>query len=280
MRRLPVIATIREAYQFTFANLGAIMGLIWFPMVLYTVGEFFISQHYGARVSEAIAAGNPNAAGPAVLALFLFVLVTLGLYAMMFAAVAQLSLGQRLGGAMFHFSFGALEWRIFRNLFGVTLFLLPAYLLLVLAIGQAGTGGAPTAQAGVAVLISLLLSCAIIYFAVRLTALLLPVILSDDKSVFVRAWSLTAGNFWRLLGLFLGVTLPVYLVMLFAMAAIIGPGVTPGAMPTPEEVQALSNANRPLIAGLSFLVAPLMVGLTVSASVFAWRTLSKTDITA
>jgi hypothetical protein len=72
----------------------------------------------------------------------------------------------------------------------------------------------------------------------------------------------------------------VYLVMLFAMAAIIGPGVTPGAMPTPEEVQALSNANRPLIAGLSFLVAPLMIGLTVSASVFAWRALIKTDITA
>jgi len=271
VRQIPVIATIREAYSFTFANLGAIIGLIWLPMVLYTVGEFFITQNYGNQVQAAIAAGNPNAAGPAVLALFLFFLAALALHAIMLTAVTQLALGQRQGGAMIHFTFGALEWRVFRNLFGVALFLLPGYLLMLLSTGRAEAAGAASAQGGVALLVTLLLALALIYFSVRLSALLLPVVLAEEKSVLVRAWTLTAGNFWRLLGVFVGVAVPVYLVVIFAMAAIIGGGLTPGAMPTPDEVSALQQANMPLISGLKFFVAPLVLGLTASASVICWR---------
>ena len=87
MRRLSVTAIIREAYDFTLANLGAIIGLIWLPMVLLTVGQFFVNQHYGAQVNEAVAAGNPAAAGPAVLALLSFLLVQLALTAMMMVSV-------------------------------------------------------------------------------------------------------------------------------------------------------------------------------------------------
>jgi hypothetical protein len=280
VKPLPVIATIREAYQFTFANLGAIIGLIWLPMVLYTVGEFFVTQNFGARVQEAIAAGNPNAAGPAVLAVFLFALVGLALNAMMFTAVTQLALGQRQGGAMFHFSFGALEWRVFRNLFGVALFLLPGYLLFILTNGHAATANPSSPQGAAALIAAVALVCGLIYFVVRLTALLLPVTLSEEKSAFIRCWALTAGNFWRLLGVFLGVMVPLYLFVVFAMAAIIGSGLTPGTMPTADQVSELRDANLPLISGLSFLVAPFMIGFMVSASAFSWRALSRTDILA
>lgn len=278
MKRLPVIATIREAYQFTFANLGAIIGLIWLPMVLYTVGEFFVTQNFGRSVQEAIAAGNPNAAGPAVLAVFLFALAGLALNAMMFTAVTQLALGQRQGGAMFHFSFGALEWRVFRNLFGVALFLLPGYLLFMLTNGHAATANPASPEGAAALLAALALVCGLIFFVVRLTVVLLPVTLSEEKLAFVRCWALTAGNFWRLLGVFLGVMVPLYLFVLLAIAAVVGGGMTPGTVPTPDEVQALIQVNRPLISGLSFLVAPFMIGFLVSASAFCWRALSRTDI--
>jgi hypothetical protein len=279
VRPLPVIATIREAYDFTFANLGAIIALIWVPMVLVTVGEFFIGQHYLREVNAAMAAGNPNAAGPAALAIFFFWLGKLGLYAMMLTAVTQLALGQRKPGAMFHFSFGALEWRTFRNLFGLVLFLLPGALLLMLGIGSASAGGAVNAiaLATVAVLV-----CAVIYFTVRLASLLLPVVLHEEKQVLVKSWSLTAGNFWQLLGIYVGALLPIYVVTLLVMASIVGSSLPQGeTMPTVEQVEAVRSQHLPVLSGLVFFIAPLMIGLIVGASVISWRKLTaKTDIIA
>src|SRR5438045_3415486 len=72
VRRLPVIATIREAYAFTFAKLGAIIGLIWLPMVIVTIGDFFVAQNYGRQMQEAMLAGNAGSAGPQALAVLLF----------------------------------------------------------------------------------------------------------------------------------------------------------------------------------------------------------------
>ncbi len=280
MRRLSVIAIIREAYDFTLANLGAIIGLIWLPMVLMTVGQFFVNQHYGAQINEAVAAGNPAAAGPAVLALLFFLLVQLALIAMMMVSVTQLALGQRQGGAMIHFAFGALEWRMFRTLFAAALFLMPPLMLLMLS-GGAVMGGAPAGgQQGVGALLALPLLAGVIYFAVRLMALLFPVVVTEEKSIIVRAWTLTAGNFWRLLGIFLGALLPVYLLMGVALMFILRDAIPadPGAMPTPEQFAAVQAANLPMITGVQFVVAPLLIGLAVGVSVFSFKGLTKTDI--
>lgn len=279
MRPLPVLATIREAYDFTFANLGAIIGLIWVPMVLVTVGEFFVTQHFGTQVQEAMAGGDANAAAPAALALFFFALGALGLYAIMLTAVTQLALGQRQGGAMFHFAFGALEWRVFRNLFALTLFLLPGLLLMSLGMGAAP---APDAAGGLSLLIALVVVAAMIFFAVRVGSVLLPVTLHEEKQALVKSWALTGGNVWRLAGVFAGVLLPVYFLTMLMMAAVLGGSLPEGTTaPTAEQIQALRNENLPMLSGLSFFVAPLLIGLTVGASVISWRKLTaKTDILA
>jgi hypothetical protein len=282
VRRLSVTAIIREAYDFTLANLGAIIGLIWLPMVLLTVGQFFVNQHYGAQVNEAVAAGNPAAAGPAVLALLFFLLVQLALTAMMMVSVTQLALGQRQGGAMIHFAFGALEWRMFRTLFAAALFLLPPMMLLLLS-GGAVMGGAPAdGPQGVGALLALPLLAGVIYFAVRLMALVFPVVVTEEKSIIVRAWTLTAGNFWRLLGAFLGALLPVYLLVAVALMFVLRDAIPadPAAMPTPEQLAAVRDANLPVMTGIQFVVAPLLIGLTVGISVFSFKALTKTDISA
>ena len=114
MKKIPVLATIQAAYQFAFAQLGAIIGLIWLPMVLVTVMGFFIEQRYYAAVADALASNNFARLGPAMLGLFCYFIAALLLYAMMYVSVIQLALGQRKEPVLVHFAFGPLEWRLFR----------------------------------------------------------------------------------------------------------------------------------------------------------------------
>ena len=58
MKKIPVLATIREAYDFTFTHLGAIIGLIWLPMILITVIGFFVLQRFFDAYAGALASGN------------------------------------------------------------------------------------------------------------------------------------------------------------------------------------------------------------------------------
>jgi hypothetical protein len=277
VRRLPVLETIRQAYGFTFGHLGAIIGVIWLPMVIATVSGFFVTQHYSTEIQAAMAADNAAAAGPAVLAVLFYLLAKLLLTAMMYVPVAQLALGQRQGGAMFHFAFGALEWRMFRTLFGLVLFLIPPALLLMV-VGQnllAGTvGGASPVKLLAAELVFFLLYGALVYVLVRIGALLVPVVVAEDKPALTRGWILSAKNFWRLLGVMVGTAGPVLVVTATIELALLQ---STGGDAT-AQMSMGGGQVAPLIAGLEFLLAPLLIGLFVSASVFSWKALSRTDL--
>ncbi len=135
MTKIPVLETIRAAYRFTFTHLGAIIGLIWLPMILATVIGFFVLQRFFAALADAFASNNFALAGPAILGLISFVLVGLLLLAMMAVPVMQLALGSRKTGALAHFAFGMPEWRLFRSSLGVAAFLL-ALLLIVSTVAS------------------------------------------------------------------------------------------------------------------------------------------------
>jgi hypothetical protein len=283
VRRLPVLETIRQAYGFTFAHLGAIIGVIWLPMVIATVAGFFLNQHYAAEIQAATASGNAAAAGPAVLAMLFYLLAKLLLTAMMYVPVAQLALGQRQDGALLHFTFGALEWRMFRTLLGLLLFLAPPALLLML-VGQNVLAGAISGAAGPrlvgAELAFILLYAALVYVAVRIAALLVPVVVAGDKTALIRSWTLSGKSFWRLLGVMVGAVGPVMLTVAIVEVALLQAGGGDAALAaTTSQITMANGPNAPLIAGLDFLMAPLLIGLSVSASVFAWKALSKTDLT-
>ncbi len=280
MRRLPVPAVIRESYAFTFSNLGAIIALIWLPMVIITVAGFFATQHYSGEIAQAAANGNPAAAGPAILALLLYALAKLAFTAMMYVPVAQLALGQRQGGAMVHFVFGALEWRMFRTMFGLVLFLVPP-LLLLMAVGQSiltgAVAGSPLQALG-SELLFLLLYGALVFVMVRIGALLVPLVVAETGAALSRAWTLSSGNFWRLLAVGLATAAPPLLTTLAVeMALAPGSGTASDAM---AQMKMGAGPNLPLVAGLDFLMAPLLIGLIVGASVFSYRALNRTDLTA
>lgn len=286
MRRIPVASTIRDAYIFTFAHLGGIIGLIWVPMLLLTVMGFFSFQRYYNDFIEAMAGGNPSALGSSLLMMLGYMVAALLLEAIILVAVVQLALGARDSKPVVaHFTFGPLEWRMFRALIALAglllLFLFPAYILSsAVAMALGGRGAVATNLAVMALYVVIAAA------APRFLLLLPAVAVSENQPALRRAWALSAGNFWRLLGVLAAVAGPVLLGVGLIGALLSGAAPTLPANATPEEqmVAAVRQASSvlPLMSGLSFLVSPLLVGLLARASVMCWRALSADtlDITA
>src|SRR3954469_24885118 len=148
MKKIPVLATIREAYRFTFTHLGAIIGLIWLPMILLTVIGFFVLRRYYEAMADALASGVYAGMGPQLLGLFCYVIAALLLTTMMSVPVTQLAMGARKQGALVHFAFSATEWRLFRAIMGVLGFLLVPLLLVGVVAGLVQGNGALAGRAG------------------------------------------------------------------------------------------------------------------------------------
>jgi hypothetical protein len=277
MRRIPVVATIRDAYAFATSHLGGVIGLIWVPMVLATVMGFFSFQRYYNDFIDAMAGGNLAALGPSLLMMLGYLVAALLLYAVMFVAVVQLALGARAAPAVAHFAFGHLEWRMFRAFMafiGVILVLvIPAF---VTANAVLTIAGARVPQAVGPVLLLLALYGVILLAMPRFFVLLPAIAVAESAPVLRRAWMLSSGNFWRLLAVLLAVFGPI--VVLFTGLEMVLAGRAPQPVGGTEQVQLLAAIVRarevlPLISGLGFLVSPLVVGLFAGASVSIWRAL-------
>jgi hypothetical protein len=278
IRRIAVVATIRDAYVFATTHLGGVIGLIWVPMVLATVMGFFSFQRYYNDFIDAMAGGNVAALGPSLLMMLGYMIAALLLYAVMFVAVVQLALGARTAPAIAHFAFGNLEWRMFRAFvafIGVILLLvLPAFVsvnaLLTIAGGRLPPSAGPA--------LMLLVFYGVILLAMPRFFVLLPTIaVAENTPVLRRAWMLSGGNFWRLLAVLLAVFGPILLLItgLEMMLADHSPARVGGITDQQQLTAAIMRARDvlPLISGLGFLISPLVVGLSVGASVSVWRSL-------
>ncbi|MES2471374.1 MAG: hypothetical protein V4601_00890 [Pseudomonadota bacterium] len=273
MARVPVVATIRDAYVFTAANLGGIIGLIWIPMVLVTVMGFFSFQRYYNNVIEAMASGATATLGPTMLMMLGYIVAALLLHAMMYVAVVQLVLGTRSAPAWAHFAFGAEEWRMFRA-FLAFVGLLLAFVIPILVIGTAATGGRTPgpAMAGLVLLIY-----GVLILAVPRFLALLPVLaVAENVPVLRRSWQLSTGNFWRLLGILAGIFVPALIVMGLLQVAL--GGRLPAAASSTDQMQMMAGLLRardtlPIVSGLGFFISPVLIGLFSHASVSAWRVL-------
>ncbi|MES2256328.1 MAG: hypothetical protein V4559_14970 [Pseudomonadota bacterium] len=273
MTKIPVLDAIRFAYRFTFTHLGAIIGLIWLPMIMATVIGFFVFQRFFAALANALASNNFASMGPALLGLISFVFIGLLLLSMMAVPVTQLAMGSRKTGALAHFAFGPQEWRLFRAGLGVAGFLFA--LLLIVSMATAASLGAGNPVANILAL-AIFYVC-MVFFILRVGFLLPSVAVSESGPVLPRSWILSGGNFWRILGVFLAVVLPVRLAMIVVEAAIAGPRMLePKLFNSTAMVAAqvhFASQNMPATAGLMFLFAPVLLGLILSAGVFVFQAL-------
>ena len=278
MRRIPVIATIRDAYVFTGTHLGGVISLIWVPMVLATVMGFFSIQRYYTDFGAALASNNTAALAPSLLMMLCYLVAALLLQAIMYVAVVQLALGVRTAPAVAHFAFGNLEWRMFRAFIafvGVCLILvMPVFVVGAAALKAAGMQADPV-QMG-------LVFYAIIALAMpRFFALLPAIVVGENTPVLRRAWMLSAGNFWRLLAVLLAIFGPIFILCMGADMALTGrgPALSGDEQAQMRDALARARATLPLISGLWFLISPLIVGLFAGASVSAWRALKDEPVT-
>lgn len=277
MVRVPVVATIRDAYSFTINNLGGIIGLIWVPMLLLIVMFFFSMHRYYSDVVEVMNGGNASILGPTLLMMLGFVVAALLLQAIMYVSVVQLALGQRTAPAVAHFAFGPAEWRMFRA-FLAFVGLLIAIIIPVAMMGRVAMGSVGTASPQMLALV-LVMYGIILLFMPRFFALLPAISVGETEPVLRRAWQLSAGNFGRLLLVLIAVFGPVFIVfgileMLLA-SQLPMPPIPAGATEKVQMVAAVTRAQKmlPFMSGLAFLIYPLIIGLFSGASVSAWRAL-------
>jgi hypothetical protein len=279
MRLIPVVATIRDAYAFTATHLGGIIGLIWVPMVIATVAQFFTFHRYYNDFIDFMASGNAAQMGPSVLLMLGYIVAALLLYAVMFVAVTQLALGTRSNGAIVHFAFGPPEWRMFRAFFAFTgLMVVAAVIIMMAANAVLMLGGSKLSQAAAGGIMGFGLLCLALVLTPRFLLLLPAVSVSESAPVLRRAWFLSAGNFLRLMAVFLGLFAPLFVMLVavdFALADKVQSVAAAG-----EQVQLIATVMHarqtlPLACGLSFLFSPLIVGLFAGASVSAWRALKE-----
>jgi len=105
--------------------------------------------------------------------------------------------------------------------------------------------------------------------------LLAPAIAAGEtEPVLKRAWALSAGNFWRLLGVLLALFLPLFLFSVFLELGLAQKSAAiAGATQQLQVIAAMMQARQilPLTCGLSFFFAPVVIGLYCGASVSAWR---------
>lgn len=277
-RRLPVAAAIRDAYRFTFEHLGAIIGLIWLPMIIGTVLGFFIKQRAYLIFANALASGNDARLGPAMLGLLFYGLAFLLLTAMMAVPVTELALGKRQSGTLARFAFGPAEWRLFKSSLGLMAFLMASLVVAALVLKLA----VPAAmQMGAAVFANLFMAAWLLFLAMRLGFLMPAIAVSEDAAILPRSWKLSAGNFWALLAVMLGAVGPVLLLAALVEMLIQGQaGITPGLQGPASMMAAQLNSasqNMPLTAGLDFLMAPLVMGQMLGAAAAAYRALAGRD---
>jgi len=285
MRRIPVVATIRDAYMFAATHLGGVIGLIWVAMVMITVARFFTFYRFYNDFIDVMASANAAQMGPTLLMMLGYLVAALLLYAVMFVAVVQLALGARTAPALAHFAFGPLEWRMFRVFFafaGLVLLIGIAILFAANAALMLVPGASKTGQAGASSIMALAMLCIGLVLASRFALLLPAIAVNETVPAMRRAWALSAGNFLPLLGVLLGIFVPVTLVFVLIEVALgeAGAGLT-GATPQLQVIGAVMHARQtlPLTCGLSFFFSPLVIGLFAGASVSAWRALKDEPVT-
>jgi hypothetical protein len=301
MNKIPVFQTIGRAYGFTFGNLATIIGLVWLPLLIQTVGGYLISVRYMGAIQALLIKGDFSALGGIAGQAYLFFFGSLFLTAVMSAPVLRQALGLRQGGAYVYFWPGANEFRLFGANFAVALMLIAiivlmtiATLLSIAALGYAVQAVGALSVAGISAKIVLgwcviVLLCAflgsIVFVLVRLSFLVGPVTIAERKIDLVRAWSLTRGNFWRIFIILLATSLPLLAISWAVEWAFFGTfGSTPAyvapSQPGPDFVARTMAAQflvlqkrMPIMIGITLFLAPLRLGLNLGAASFAYRAL-------
>ncbi len=292
MNKLPVGATIRFAYGFTFGEIGTVIGLLWIPTLIQAVASFFVLRAYCPVLAQALETGGLPT-GPAALLPLPFFFLSLLVFAMNGAALTRQILGLREGSALAYFSLGWTELKIFAGYIAIYVLAMLFLLFLGLATGVlavvAARSGAASLLGSVSLLLWLVGLFALVFAVIRLSFLLIPAVLGGADIGLIRSWQLTEGNFWRILLIGVACVVPLFVALDIANAVILGPGAPAGGPPPATMADLLRQfaadlrstlPHMPVLAGIGLVAAPLTSSLMIAPAAFAYRALSGKVVTS
>lgn len=277
MTKIPVGKTIAYAYGFTFGNFLTVLGLSWAPLAIMAVVALFALPAYFNGMVAIVTTGDASAFFAAAGLMFVLFVAAFGGFIMIYVAIARQALGLRTGPAFFYFSLDAAFWRL------LLAYLVTIVIAFALAIGLSILAGiAAVIFAPLAILVPIVAVIAIIYGGLRLTFLMPPIAVAEERQVISRSWSLGKGNFWRMFAVILAIVIPLAIVQgvvqvsLFSSLILVPPPEDAG----PAEMAAFMAQMMAQVSSLLPLLVPVYIvfyaatiALIISASAFAYRSL-------
>lgn len=226
-RKIPLEATIGGAYGFLVSDFVSIIGIVWFPILLFS-GLIGAAIWFGAIAhplppfrfdedSQAFMQENM----PFLIAVSrLFgavVLCVMAMGIMLITGLTRKALGLMEGRTFFYFNLGLSFWRLLAAILIAVALLVVLRLFMQLIAYLWIHFASPALPQGIVVIVDVLgavtFFCTFVYVLVRLLFLLPPVVMAENRIGIARAWALGGGNFWRALVVMLAVILPVGFVL-------------------------------------------------------------------
>jgi hypothetical protein len=248
--KIPFERTISGAYSFAFRNILSIIGIGWFPYLLLCALVGGVVYQFGPQWQAAfdMFGAKPD---PAAFKTIIMTVLPLEailappfivISAMVTVGIMRRALGQHPGPVLIFFSLGSQVWRLIGSYF--LLVLLGIGMVIVMAGGIALAGFAldkfaKTAEMPAIVLLVIAAYLWCVYAVIRVYFFLPAVVVAENHIGIRRSWHLGRGNFWRIVGIFLIVTIPVGLAAqtiesaIFQMSGasfILQPGASPAEM--------------------------------------------------
>jgi hypothetical protein len=295
MERIPITGILGDTYRFLFSNFGSIFGLTWVSALLLEVSEFVLTQiessdqTFGVQIVISLAA----------------ILIYSLCYSVMAVAVARFAMSSSPEKVVAHFAIGRTEWRMFRSLIVLAISATIIFLLALLSVAIAamivsavsGADFGTRADPDDSLLSRLVVACLLVsliggvFFVVVRYWFFLPLaaIFAPDQWLS-RSYDLSAGYFWPILGVIVGVSLPFVGFHFVWLAIEALDAWRSGTLDVPASFDQLSEILRGAEASergsqlswrtaleplMSFIATVSTVGLDVSAAVLIYRLLTE-----
>lgn len=233
MRSLPVGETIVRAWGFAARRILPLLGVSWLAAVFYGL----VAAYFLTRLSDAMLVWPRPDAGSfnnfALFYLFCLVVVTAFANAAMALPMTREALEPGDEWRSAYFVIARREWVLFANL----LLLYVIVIGMVSAIAFAGSVGIAVSLPMIGhdgvwqgislapVMAGLLTFIAVatgLFLATRYGFFLAPIAVAEPPARLLQSWSLSSGNFWRLLAIGLALFIPVIVLSLAIDWALFG----------------------------------------------------------
>ena len=286
--------TVTGAYRFVFSNILSVIGIGWFPFLLFVgfvgvlvvaVLPLFHGQIIEGSDNQIDTARLGVVIGPLIGAFLLVIVAGAFAQAMVYVGLMRKALGQHPGPVYIFFSLGSQVWQMIGSylLLGLLAWgLIALAAAAVTAISLVLQKYAPAVQILVTVLLVIACYFFAIYALIRTTFFIPAVVVAENHIGIRRAWHLGKGNFWRIIGVMLIVLMPLGLAMSTVtqviMQIVVGGPIALQPNASPAEVQAFFDKMGavfvkigPYFAVLEILYLILLSGLLAGASAAAYK---------